>query len=198
MKKIYLALVALVLLCACAEKPTTTATETTPTSWQEIKPEEIDVNAIKMFNEEWKILSAGNDSLLNMMTISWGTLGELWGRPVVTVYVSPSRYTYKFMEENDFFTLTSFPEEYREKLQYLGSASGRNEDKLKGSGFTLELTPRGNPIYKEANLAIECRKIYRQQLDKSQMPVEQQKWYDEGGPEVHVMYVGEIVGVWKK
>ena len=62
---------------------------------------------------------------MNTMTISWGSLGELWNKPVVTVYVSSSRYTHQFMEKNDHFTVAFFPAEYRQALQYLGSHSGR-------------------------------------------------------------------------
>lgn len=167
-------------------------------NWQKIKPQEIDSNAVKMFADDWMLLSAGKDTSMNMMTIAWGGLGELWGKPVVTIYVSPDRYTYKFLEENDYFTVTAFPEEYREKLQYLGTASGRDEDKVKGSGLTPEFTSLGNPIYKEATLAIECKKIYAEQFKKNLMPVEQRQWYDDAKLSVHMMYIGEIVNVWKK
>lgn len=170
----------------------------TSENWQEIKPQEIDTNAVKMFADDWMLLSAGKDTSMNMMTIAWGGLGELWGKAVVTIYVSPDRYTYKFLEENDYFTVTSFPEEYREKLQYLGTVSGRDEDKVKGSGLTPEFTELGNPIYKEATLAIECKKIYAQQLQKNLMPLEQRQWYDEKKLGIHMMYIGEIVHVWKK
>lgn len=167
-------------------------------NWQEIKPQEIDSNAVKMFADDWMLLSAGKDTSMNMMTIAWGGLGELWGKAVVTIYVSPDRYTYKFLEENEYFTVTSFPEKFREKLQYLGTVSGRDEDKVKGSGLTPEFTELGNPIYKEATLAIECKKIYGQQLQKNLMPLEQRQWYDEKNLGIHMMYIGEIVHVWKK
>lgn len=166
--------------------------------WKEIRPKDIDVNAVKMFADDWMILSAGKENNMNMMTIAWGALGELWGRPTVTVYVSTSRYTYKFMEENEYFTVTAFPEQYVDKLQYLGTKSGRNEDKVKGSGLTVEYTEQGNPIYKEANLAIECKKIYSHQFDKDKMPAGQSRWYEQTKTGVHVMYIGEIVHVWKK
>ena len=127
-----------------------------------------------------------------------GALGELWGKPIVTVYVSTDRYTYKFLEDNEYFTVTAFPEQFRDKLQYIGSVSGRDEDKVKGSGLTPEFTKLGNPIYKEANLAIECKKIYAEQLKKELMTLEQRHWYDEKKLGVHMMYIGEIVNVWKK
>lgn len=192
---------AALLLTACGNKANESETEAKTTNsdqWQEIKPQNIDVNAVKLFANYWMLLSAGKDTSMNMMTIAWGALGELWGKPIVTVYVSTDRYTYKFLEDNEYFTVTAFPEQFRDKLQYLGSVSGRDEDKVKGSGLTPEFTKFGNPIYKEANLAIECKKIYAEQLKKELMPLEQRQWYDEKKLGVHVMYIGEIVNVWKK
>ena len=189
------------LLTACGNKANESKTEaktTTSDQWQEIKPQDIDVNAVKMFADDWMLLSAGKDTSMNMMTIAWGALGELWGKPIVTVYVSTDRFTYKFLEDNEYFTVTAFPEQFRDKLQYIGSVSGRDEDKVKGSGLTPEFTKLGNPIYKEANLAIECKKIYAEQLKKELMPLEQRQWYDEKKLGVHMMYIGEIVNVWKK
>lgn len=192
---------AALLLTACGNKANESETEAKTTNsdqWQEIKPQNIDVNAVKMFADDWMLLSAGKDTSMNMMTIAWGALGELWGKPVVTVYVSTDRYTYKFLEDYEYFTVTAFPEQFRDKLQYLGSVSGRDEDKVKGSGLTPEFTKLGNPIYKEANLAIECKKIYAEQFKKELMPLEQRQWYDEKKQGIHVMYIGEIVNVWKK
>lgn len=200
-KTLTLGILAAMMLASCGngnktEEPKEKAQ--TSENWQEIKPQEIDTNAVKMFADDWMLLSAGKDTSMNMMTIAWGGLGELWGKAVVTIYVSPDRYTYKFLEENEYFTVTSFPEEFREKLQYLGTVSGRDEDKVKGSGLTPEFTELGNPIYKEATLAIECKKIYGQQLQKNLMPLEQRQWYDEKKLGIHMMYIGEIVHVWKK
>ena len=199
LKQLTFGIFAAILLTACGNKANEPETKTqTSDQWQEIKPQEIDVNAVKMFADDWMLLTAGKDSSMNMMTIAWGGLGELWGKPVVTIYVSTDRYTYKFLEENEYFTVTAFPEQYRDKLQYLGSVSGRNEDKLKGSGLTAEFTELGNAIYKEANLAIESKKLYAEPLNKELMPLEQRQWYDEKKQGVHVMYIGEIVHVWKK
>ena len=192
---------AALLLTACGNKANESETEAKTTNsdqWQEIKPQNIDVNAVKLFANDWMLLSAGKDTSMNMMTIAWGALGELWGKPIVTVYVSTDRFTYKFLEDNEYFTVTAFPEQFRDKLQYIGSVSGRDEDKVKGSGLTPEFTKLGNPIYKEANLAIECKKIYAEQLKKELMPLEQRQWYDEKKLGVHMMYIGEIVNVWKK
>ena len=151
--------------------------------WQEIAPTEIDLNPVQMIDRDWLEVSA---------------IGELWNKPVFIVYVSTSRYTHKFMEENDYFTVTHFPESMRDRLAYLGRVSGRDEDKVAGAGLTVEFTELGNPIYAEADLAIECKKIYGQQFDADLMPAEQRQWYERNGLGIHYMYIGEIVHVWKK
>ena len=204
-KKTILISVLALLLTSCSTKTEQPANDNTVATkdlkvkpWQEITPREIEGNPVKMFADEWFELAAGKEGDMNLMTIAWGSLGELWSKPVVTVYVSTSRYTYEFMEKNDYFTITHFTSALRDKLQYLGTASGRDEDKVKGSGLTVEYTSLGNPIFAEADLAIECKKIYAEQFKPELMPLEQRQWYAERGLGIHVAYVGEIVNVWKK
>ena len=193
------------MLASCTSKPDKSATlevqaeaSVQDLPWQEITPRDIEGNPIRMFADDWFELAAGTEGDMNLMTIAWGTLGQLWGKPVVTVYVSTSRYTYEYMEKNDYFTITHFPASMRQKLQYLGTASGRDEDKVKGAELTVEFTDLGNPIFTEADLAIECQKIYSDQFTADKMPVERRQWHEETGTGIHVMYVGEIVNVWKK
>ena len=52
-------------------------------------------------------------------------MGTLWSKPVVTVYVKPVRYTYGFMNDSEYFTVSFYPEEYRKALGIMGSQSGR-------------------------------------------------------------------------
>lgn len=212
MKKILFTLASVLLLAtACQQNTETQSKETevmenqTETAesmrakqWQKIEPRDIEGNVFRMFHEEWFEVAAGKPGDMNLMTIAWGTMGMLWNKPVVTVYVSTSRYTYEFMEKNDYFTITHFPASMRDKLQYLGTASGRDEDKVAGAGLTAEFTDLGNPIFAEADLAIECKKLYAEQFKADLMPLEQRQWYDERGLGIHVAYVGEIVNVWKK
>lgn len=193
------------VLVSCSQKNENSANSNTQEDssvkdkpWEEITPRDIEGNPVKMFADDWFELAAGKEGDMNLMTIAWGTIGELWSRPVVTVYVSTSRYTYEFMEKNDYFTITHFPASMREKLQYLGTASGRNEDKVKGAGLTVEFTKLGNPIFAESDLAIECKKIYAEQFKPELMPIERRQWHEKTGTGIHVMYIGEIVNVWKK
>jgi len=197
MKKIITILAAALALAGCGNSPEQ-AESVKDKPWQEIAPDQIELNPVQMVADDWMEVSAGKEGNMNLMTIAWGTLGELWGKPVFTVFVSSSRYTHKFMEENDYFTVTHFPSSMRRELSYLGSVSGRDEDKVAGAGLTVEFTELGNPIYAEADLAIECKKLYGQQFSPDLMPAEQREWYEKNGLGIHYMYIGEIVHVWKK
>ena len=57
------------------------------------------------------------------MTASWGGLGVLWRKPVATIYVRPQRYTYTFLEENPYFTLSFFGPQWKKQLAYCGAVS---------------------------------------------------------------------------
>ena len=194
MKTKLIALLA-VVMTACSQAPATTDAEAG--AWKEIDPKEWSDNPIVKVGSEWMALAAGREGDMNAMTIGWGTWGVLWGRPVVTVYVSSSRYTYDFMERNDYFTVTGFPAERKPALSYIGSHSGRDSDQLQEAGLTPEFTELGNPIFREANLAVECKLLYKQPFDVEQVPDRIQQMY-ANGTGVHTMYVGEILHVWVK
>lgn len=183
------------------QEATTDAAAPTDTAsagqWVEVPPTEIK-NAVDLFANDWMALASGREGDMNAMTIGWGGIGQLWRKPVVTVYVSSSRYTHGFMEHNPYFTVTAFPERYREALQYLGTHSGRDEaDKVQNAGLTTEYTKLGNPIFREGNLAIECRTIYHAPFIRDSIDAETAKFYDNGTG-MHTQYIGEIVHVWKK
>jgi flavin reductase (DIM6/NTAB) family NADH-FMN oxidoreductase RutF len=165
-------------------------------AWKQISPQDIADNAVTLFKDDWMALAAGRQGEeMNAMTIGWGGIGVLWGKPVVTVYVSPDRYTYTFMERYDHFTVTAFPEEHKPKLLYIGSHSGRDGDKIRDAGLTVEYTPLGNPTFTDGRLMIECRKIYSDQFDPALFDATTKAIYDNGMG-IHHFYIGEIVNVW--
>ncbi len=156
-------------------------------------------NLFLLFAQDWMSLAVGKEGDMNAMTISWGTLGELWGHPVVTVYVSSSRYTHSFMERNEYFTVTGVPEEKCSALQYIGSHSGRDDkDKISKAGLTPSFTELGNPIFEEANLSPSnvASSINR----RSTLPSSHRRSsrYTRRGLGIHTMYIGEIVNTWIK
>lgn len=131
----------------------------------------------------------------NCMTVGWGSFGVMWNKPFALVVVRPTRHTWHFMEKSDSFTLCAFSEEYRPALDYLGSHSGREGDKVKASGLTpIASRVVRSPGFQEAELVVECRKIYFGDLDPSHFLDPQ---IEESYPkkDYHRMYFGWIVAV---
>ncbi|WP_321480934.1 DUF4468 domain-containing protein [uncultured Bacteroides sp.] len=165
--------------------------------YKQIAPNKIPGNIIKLLSQDWMLITAGNNDKFNMMTASWGGLGVLYDKPVAFCFINPTRYTYQLMETNDTYTLTFYTEAYREALNYCGSNSGRNGNKVKGSGLTPITTPAGSKAFGEAWLIIECRKLVSQSLIPEAVsdPKVKEAW---AGKQMHKMYIGEIINVWVK
>ena len=152
---------------------------------------ENEFNPFEKLSKEWALVTAGTKEKFNSMTISWGGFGVLWFKNVATIYIRPTRYTYEFLEKNDYFTISFYDEEYRKDLQIMGSKSGRDEDKIKLTKLTPKVIDDNKITYNEANKTIVCKKIYVQQLDKEAVPNEiKEKTYSK--EDAHYMFVGEI------
>ena len=165
--------------------------------WQKISIYQVK-NPATLFGEDNAALAVGKSGNMNAMTIGWGQFGTLWGKPVVTVYVAPERYTNEFMQKNDYFTVVGFPKDKKSSLMYIGTHSGRDGDKLKVAGLTPEFTPAGNPIFKEGNLAIECKIIYKEEFKYDLMDAKAKDFYNRTRLTPHVAYIGEVINVWQK
>lgn len=165
--------------------------------YRQISPDKIPGNIIKMLNEDWMLITAGNDQKFNMMTASWGGLGVLFGKATATCFINPARYTYQLMEKGDTYTFTFYTEAYREALKYCGNTSGKNTDKVKGSGLTPITTPSGSKAFAEAWLIIECRKLVSQSLTPEAISNEKVK-EEWSGKQLNKMFIGEIINVWVK
>ena len=146
-----------------------------------------------MYHDDWALVTAGSLDDYNTMTISWGGLGTLWSKQVATVYVKPIRYTYQFLEKNDYFTITFFDKQYRKDLGILGSKSGRDGDKVALTKLHAKALENG-VTFEEAKITLVCRKIYKQDLDVTQMSEDVILQYYETEA-AHRMYVGEVIEI---
>ena len=162
-----------------------------------VELERLTPEILHVFGRQPPLLTAGDKTGLNTMTIGWCQLGRLWNLPVCTVYVRPERYTYQFMESHDYFTVSILPEEAKKVTALCGSKSGRDVDKVKECGFTVKTAQCGAPYFEEASLVLVCRKRFAQALDAGNIPQEiREKWYPE--KDYHTLYIGEIVEVLQK
>jgi flavin reductase (DIM6/NTAB) family NADH-FMN oxidoreductase RutF len=139
-----------------------------------------------------KGLAAEKEGRVNTMTASWGGLGVIWSRNVAYVVIRPQRYTKEFIDASDTLSLSFYDEAYRNKLNYLGAVSGRDEDKIAKAGLT-RVDCEGVPYFDEANLVLICRKLYAQEL-KPECFIDKSldgKYYPD--KDYHTMFIVEIV-----
>lgn len=161
-------------------------------SFKIIDPRDIKENIIKLIRDDWFLITAGNLDKYNTMTASWGTMGELWNKKVAFIFVRPTRFTYEFTELNDFFSLSFFDKKYRDALKFCGTKSGRDYDKAKETGLTPILTESGTVCFQEAQLVLDCKKLYIHDLEPRNFlePAIEDEYPQK---DYHRMYVGEII-----
>ena len=157
-------------------------------------------NTFDLIGKEWMLVTAGNKEKFNTMTASWGGIGWLWNKPVAFVFIRPERYTHDFTERESRLTLSFYKEEYRNILQFCGTKSGRDVDKVKETGLKPVALESGAMTFEQARLTLDCRKLFKSPMtaanfiDKSIL----EKWYgSQPGGSLHDIYVVEIEGVYE-
>ncbi len=134
----------------------------------------------------------------NPMTIGWGQLGVVWGKPVFTVMVRPSRYSYELINNIVEFSVNVMPEGYGKILGICGSKSGRDTDKLTLCGLNLhEGDSIDIPGLSGAEVVYECRTIHTNDLVPASLPAElRMRYYPQD--DFHSFYFGEVMNVRRK
>lgn len=163
--------------------------------WNEISVKDIKENAVGMISDEWMLITAGNENGYNMMTASWGFVGEMWSKDSVVIAVRPQRYTMDFISENEYFTL-SFYGDRRDIHAVCGKLSGRDVNKTEQAGLTPVFSDN-TVFFEEARLVLVCKKRYQNRLQAdcfTQNDCAQLYPADDR----HYMIIGEIVKVYEK
>ena len=155
-------------------------------------------NVFKQIGDDWMLITAGDPDNFNTMTASWGTLGILWHLPVALCFVRPHRYTFDFMEASDHYTLCFLEEHYRDILQYCGTHSGKDVDKVAETGLLPLTTESGNVYYEQCKLVLECRKLYSDWLTEDGFLLQSLAEKNYPRKDFHKFYIGEIISCIKK
>lgn len=165
---------------------------------REIKASQISENIFKLISKDWMLLTAGSVDSYNMMTASWGFMGQMWGHDAVEVVVRPERFTREFINRENRFTLSFFPHEMTKALEYMGTHSGRDYNKMEYPELQREVLPDGQITFSGARMVIECEVVYHDSLraDKFVDKHILDKWYAPGQGGLHERYYGKIVRVW--
>jgi len=160
-----------------------------------IAPHDLQTAPFSLLDRRWALLVAGSERP-NPMTVSWGGLGTLWNRPVATVYVRPTRYTFSLLSAEPAFTLNVLPEWHRAALELCGRVSGRDTDKWAATGLHA-VAGAEVPVARvaEAELVLECRVLATVDLDPARFldPA-----IDGLYPrrDYHRVFFGEVVAAW--
>lgn len=157
--------------------------------FKEISVKDIKENLVDLISNEWMLISAGDEKSHNMMTASWGFMGEMWGCDCAMAVVRPQRYTMKFIDECDYYAL-SFYGDNKAVHKICGSKSGKDVNKTELTGLTPIYSD--NTVYfEEARLVIICKKQYVQAMKEDCFTDnEPLKWYNE--KDYHNMIFGKI------
>ena len=162
--------------------------------FNEVSIDSLNINPFTKIGKQWMLVTSGNINNWNTMTASWGGLGVIWRRNVSYVFVRYSRLTFEFMEKNSTFTLSFFPEKYRDALSYCGSNSGRDVDKTKKTGL-IPFAPTENSVsFNQAEFILVCKKLYAGGIEAKDFidPSINENYKTK---DYHKMYIGEITKV---
>ena len=144
----------------------------------------------ELFDKQWALVTAGDLNNYKTCPVGWGSFGTAWGRSVVTIYVNPKNYSWESLKDSDVFTVTFFPDQYKNTLRYLGEHSGKDGGKVTKTGLTpVEFC--GGVDFEEANLSFACKKIYAGPFEREGLAEEVNRCYTDWEP--HWMFVGEVI-----
>ncbi|CCH49597.1 flavin reductase family protein [Pseudodesulfovibrio piezophilus] len=125
----------------------------------------------------WAVGSYDENDKPNAMIAAWGGIAS--SQPAsMTVSVRPSRHTYAGIMKHKAFTISVCTKALAAEADYLGIASGKNEDKLAKAGLTAVASDVVEaPYIDEFPLVIECELSHVYELG------------------IHTLLVGEIKDV---
>ena len=83
------------------------------------KNKELLLNPFQRFHKETAIVTGGTKEDFNSMLVGWGQMGVLWQKPVITIYVKPERYTWKFLEKGEYFTVSFLKRKHRKNKIFI-------------------------------------------------------------------------------
>ena len=146
------------------------------------------------------LVAAGPQGRANPMTIGWAQVGVVWSRPILTVLVRRSRYTYECLADADSFTVNlPAPGTLGKELAICGTKSGRDIDKVETCGLaTAPGRVVETPILRDCRLWVECRVAARSQLERFSFDSAEilDRYY--GADDHHLIVFGEILACYEE
>lgn len=157
----------------------------------EISPEKFDQSPFRIIGHDWMLVTAKKADKVNTMTASWGGLGVMWAKNVSFIVIRPQRFTKEFIDSSEQFSLSFLDGSFKKQLGYLGTVSGRDEDKIGKTELTVSYD-NGVPYFDEAKTIIICKKLYAQEY-KPECFIDTEldsKFYPDS--DHHTLYISEV------
>ncbi|MDR2066270.1 MAG: hypothetical protein LBP57_00275 [Endomicrobium sp.] len=170
--------------------------------FKQITPEQISESVFALVGRIFPVVTAGRDGNYNSMVASGGGMGVLFKKPVAWCVFPKKRYTLELIKKEQVYTLSYFPDEYREQFMFLGTKSGRESNKMQEVELGAIKTPLRNMSFEEARLIIECKLMLISTPDADGFYSKEAKEYvseiykDPG--EIREYVFGEMTNVWEK
>lgn len=158
--------------------------------------------------KNYALLTSGSINNYNMMTATGFLFGKFFLKPIVQVYIRPTRYTYNYFESNSLFTVSFYDSKYKPSLIVCGEKSGKNCNKT----VEANLHPfeyENVVLFKEAKITFICKKVFHTDVSEENFdsknlhddyycnqkilqdncsPLEEERVY-------HRIYLGEIINI---
>ena len=83
-------------------------------------------------------------------------------------------------------------------MQFCGTHSGKDVDKVAETGLVPLTTETGNIYYEQCKLVLECRKLYSDWLTEESFMVENLAVKNYPKKDFHKFYIGEIISCLKR
>ena len=158
---------------------------------KEFNYQEMARQVMKQVEEGAFLVAKGKDGV-NIMTIGWAMLGIVWRKPIMMVAVRTSRFTHGLIEGADSFTVSAPMGDMKKEINFCGSKSGRNLDKLKECGLsTTKAKKVSTPVLKIPGYHFECRIVYKTPMDPKFLSPDLGNIYP--AKDYHTLYFGEIM-----
>jgi flavin reductase (DIM6/NTAB) family NADH-FMN oxidoreductase RutF len=170
--------------------------------FNEISPEDISDDVFTLAGKDFYAITAGNKDQYNSMVGSGGGMGLLFKKPVTWCIFQQGRYTFELIMKEQTYTVSYFPKEYKKQMMFLGSKTGRDNNKMKEVELTSIITPSGNISFTEARLIFECKLVQVTTPNLNDFYTQEAKdWVNEmykDPNEIRKYVFGEITHVWVK
>ena len=120
--------------------------------FQPVELDDILEGAFRFGGDTWALLTAKKGDKVNTMTVSWGGITYIWNKTCAVVYVRESRYTRELIDSSKKFSLSFLNrDEFKSLKKYLGSVSGRDEDKISNARLNVNYYEDDIPFIDEAD-----------------------------------------------